>query len=163
MRKPRQMAVYWAAVTLAVATMAVLSLVDFPLRNNVQNLLFDEFQRWRPRVDAEPPPIRVVEIDDESIAKLGRWPWPRARLGEMMRRSPRRARRGRRARHPALRSRRATRTTPRSSRRSKRRAGRARRVLHQRRHAPPISDKAAGFAFAGDDPAPLRLRISAAR
>ncbi len=64
MRKPRRMAVYWAAVTLAVATMAVLSLVDFPLRNNVQNLLFDEYQRWRPRVEAEATPVRVVDIDD---------------------------------------------------------------------------------------------------
>ena len=26
----------------------------------------------------------MVEIDDESLARLGRWPWPRARLGEMI-------------------------------------------------------------------------------
>ena len=86
MRKPRRMAVYWAAVTLAVATMAVLSLVDFPLRNNVQNLLFDEYQRWRPRVEAEETPVRVVDIDEESIQRLGRWPWPRARIADLLRR-----------------------------------------------------------------------------
>jgi adenylate cyclase len=75
---------YWLIVTLAIAVATPWTLIGTPERFIVQNLLFDEFQRWRPRVDASPPPLRVVEIDDESLAKLGRWPWPRARLGEMI-------------------------------------------------------------------------------
>ncbi len=75
---------YWIVVTFAIVVAAPWTLVNSSERMAVQNLLFDEFQRWRPRVYAEPPPIRIVEIDDESIAKLGRWPWPRARLGEMI-------------------------------------------------------------------------------
>ena len=75
---------YWVIVSLAIAVAAPWTLVNSTERVAVQNLLFDAFQRWRPRVYAEPPPIRIVEIDDESIARLGRWPWPRARLGEMI-------------------------------------------------------------------------------
>ena len=75
---------YWIVVALAIGVSAPWTLIRSTERVAVQNLLFDEFQRWRPRVYAELPPIRVVEIDDASIAKLGRWPWPRARLGEMI-------------------------------------------------------------------------------
>jgi len=77
---------YWLIVTLAIAVATPWTLIGSPERSLVQNLLFDEFQRWRPRVDAQPPPIRIVEIDDESLSRLGRWPWPRARLGQMIER-----------------------------------------------------------------------------
>ena len=75
---------YWIVVSAAIVVAAPWTLVNSTERLAVQNLLFDEFQRWRPRAAAEPPPIRVVEIDDDSIARMGRWPWPRARLGEMI-------------------------------------------------------------------------------
>ena len=75
---------YWIIVTLAIAVTAPWTRIASPERSAVQNLLFDQFQRWRPRVVAQPPPIRIVEIDDESLRRLGRWPWPRARLGEMV-------------------------------------------------------------------------------
>src|SRR5579863_1780226 len=74
---------YWIVVSFAIVVASPWTLVNSAERTAVQNLLFDEFQRWRPRHYADPPPIRVVEIDDTSIARLGRWPWPRARLGEM--------------------------------------------------------------------------------
>src|SRR5205807_719276 len=31
-------------------------------------------------------PVRVIDIDDESLAKFGQWPWPRDRLAEILRR-----------------------------------------------------------------------------
>jgi len=31
-----------------------------------------------------PAPISIVNIDDASIAKIGRWPWPRQRITEMV-------------------------------------------------------------------------------
>lgn len=37
------------------------------------------------RVDLEPSSdVIIVAIDDESISRLGRWPWPRTRLSEML-------------------------------------------------------------------------------
>lgn len=49
------------------------------LRNNV----FDQYQRWQPRhyVDA---PVRIIDIDEQSLARLGQWPWPRTRLAELV-------------------------------------------------------------------------------
>ena len=48
------------------------------LRSNFQNVVFDQYQRWRPRVSGAERLVRIVDIDDESIRRLGQWPWPRA-------------------------------------------------------------------------------------
>jgi adenylate cyclase len=75
---------YWLVVALTIVVAAPWTLINSTERLAVQNLLFDEFQRWKPRDAAEAPAIRVVEIDDESVRRMGRLPWPRARLGEMI-------------------------------------------------------------------------------
>jgi adenylate cyclase len=31
-------------------------------------------------------PVRIVDIDDASLHKLGQWPWPRTRLAEIVER-----------------------------------------------------------------------------
>jgi adenylate cyclase len=41
---------------------------------------FDTLQRLWPRQMDEPQPVRVVDIDEASLKKLGQWPWPRKRL-----------------------------------------------------------------------------------
>ncbi|HSG24024.1 MAG TPA: adenylate/guanylate cyclase domain-containing protein [Azonexus sp.] len=51
------------------------------LRNNV----FDQYQRWHPR-DYVDVPVRIVDIDEETLARLGQWPWPRTRLAELVQR-----------------------------------------------------------------------------
>lgn len=69
--------------TLMVLCGLVLLVADpLPLRM-VRNLSFDQYQRWQPRAYA-PAPVRIVDIDDASLAALGQWPWPRTRLAEMV-------------------------------------------------------------------------------
>lgn len=45
---------------------------------------FDALQRASPRPVDELPAV-IVAIDDRSLAALGRWPWPRSRLAELIR------------------------------------------------------------------------------
>ena len=45
--------------------------------------VFDEFLRLKPR-DYLPTPVRIVDIDDDSLARLGQWPWPRTRLADLV-------------------------------------------------------------------------------
>ena len=40
------------------------------------NLVFDSYQRLYPR-PYEDAGVKVVDIDDETIRRLGQWPWPR--------------------------------------------------------------------------------------
>lgn len=42
----------------------------------LQNSVFDAYQRLKPR-PYEDAPVRIVDIDDESLSRLGQWPWPR--------------------------------------------------------------------------------------
>lgn len=44
---------------------------------------FDQYQRWRPRPPA-PAPVRIVDIDEASLQRLGQWPWPRTRLAALV-------------------------------------------------------------------------------
>ena len=55
-----------------------------PLHPNLENLVFDQCQRWRPRPYNFDQPVRIVDIDDESIHLLGRWPWPRQMLAKLV-------------------------------------------------------------------------------
>ena len=49
----------------------------------IRNIVFDEFQRLAPRPWTPDLPVRVADIDDASLSRLGQWPWPRARLAEL--------------------------------------------------------------------------------
>ncbi len=51
----------------------------------IRESLFDAYQRLRPRIPEEAP-IRVVDIDEASLGRLGQWPWPRSRLAELLHR-----------------------------------------------------------------------------
>jgi adenylate cyclase len=45
----------------------------------LQERTFDAYQRLQPRAYADFP-VRIVDIDEASIAAYGQWPWPRTRL-----------------------------------------------------------------------------------
>lgn len=47
--------------------------------------VFDGYQRLAPR-SYMPAPVRVVDIDDESLDRIGQWPWPRTVVARMVRR-----------------------------------------------------------------------------
>src|SRR5574343_885004 len=45
--------------------------------------VFDVFQMIKPRVFQETP-VRIIDIDDESLEKIGQWPWPRTILAKLV-------------------------------------------------------------------------------
>ncbi|WP_336173435.1 CHASE2 domain-containing protein [Ensifer sp. MJa1] len=45
-------------------------------------MVFDAYTRLQPR-SFEAAPVRIVDIDDESLRRLGQWPWPRRVLAEI--------------------------------------------------------------------------------
>jgi adenylate cyclase len=48
-----------------------------------RQLLFDQYQRRFPRVPTAQP-VTIVEIDEETLATVGQWPWPRNRLANLV-------------------------------------------------------------------------------
>ncbi len=48
-----------------------------------RQLLFDQYQRHFPRVPTAQP-VTIVEIDEQTLATVGQWPWPRDRLATLI-------------------------------------------------------------------------------
>jgi adenylate cyclase len=67
---------------LLVVIVALLQLVRPAALDRLGLLLFDSYQRAAPRA-YEDAPVRIVDIDDESIRRLGQWPWPRTELARL--------------------------------------------------------------------------------
>ncbi|CAN5875866.1 adenylate/guanylate cyclase domain-containing protein [soil metagenome] len=71
-------------VPLASSVLTVLVLWMDPLALRIlRNATFDQYQRWQPRAYRDAP-VRIVDIDDESLRRLGQWPWPRTRIAELV-------------------------------------------------------------------------------
>ena len=60
----------------AVALVAILQFTGLPIVDRIGLATFDTYQRAAPR-PYEDVPVRIVDIDDESIRRLGQWPWSR--------------------------------------------------------------------------------------
>lgn len=61
---------------VTVIAMVALQVIGVPIVERVGLATFDTYQRAAPRA-YEDPPVRIVDIDDESIRRLGQWPWSR--------------------------------------------------------------------------------------
>jgi adenylate cyclase len=82
--KWRELRFYLMVVALAYVSTLALETLSGPLRANLQNQVFDQYERWRPRAYEPDQPIRIVDIDDESIRRVGRWPWPRQYMAKIV-------------------------------------------------------------------------------
>jgi adenylate cyclase len=62
-----------------VLLLAVLRVADpYPVQV-LREIAFDFYQQLKPRPTADYP-VRVVDIDEASLAEIGQWPWPRDKL-----------------------------------------------------------------------------------
>jgi adenylate cyclase len=69
------LALLFAALSMRVAASDLLERLSL--------ICFDFYQKAAPRVAGDVP-IRVVDIDDRSLRKVGQWPWPRAIVAELV-------------------------------------------------------------------------------
>ena len=50
----------------------------------MRHRVFDEYQRLKPREYSNDIPVRILDIDDESLSRVGQWPWPRDVMAEIV-------------------------------------------------------------------------------
>jgi adenylate cyclase len=60
-----------------VVRAAVPQVEEFRMR------VFDVYQRLAPR-EYEPVPVKYVDLDDESLERIGQWPWPRTFVAQLV-------------------------------------------------------------------------------
>jgi adenylate cyclase len=71
-------------ISIFVLSLAIfIKISDISLVEQLQLKVFDTFQIKHPRQYTEQP-IKIIDIDDESLEKLGQWPWPRSILAEII-------------------------------------------------------------------------------
>jgi adenylate cyclase len=63
--------------------LAALRVADPPPIEEFRVRTFDTFQVIDPRVKTARP-VRIVDIDEKSLAKFGQWPWPRTRVADLV-------------------------------------------------------------------------------
>lgn len=67
---------------MLLASLMALLLTEPGLFVAMRHAVFDQYQRWWPAPVVEAPTL-IVDIDEESLARLGQWPWPRTMLAEL--------------------------------------------------------------------------------
>jgi adenylate cyclase len=65
-----------AAVTIRFADPFVLQALRL--------IAFDSYQRLTPQQYNPDSPVRIVDIDETSLAKIGQWPWPRTVMADLL-------------------------------------------------------------------------------
>jgi len=76
----------WLALAFGVILVSVLALLradDGLIPQTVRNLTFDQYQRILPR-EKSSQPVRVIDIDETSLAKVGQFPWPRSEFAKLV-------------------------------------------------------------------------------
>ncbi|OGR87741.1 MAG: hypothetical protein A3A86_02615 [Elusimicrobia bacterium RIFCSPLOWO2_01_FULL_60_11] len=72
----------------ALLTLLVLALfhLQVPFFDNLEHMIYDARARFRlkPEVAQRGDDIAIVAIDDDSINKIGRWPWPRSTMATLL-------------------------------------------------------------------------------
>ena len=81
--RKRLIGVLHLVVPLLMLALALGLRVGVPSFERYQLDVFDVFQRIEPReyVDA---PVRIVDLDDASLERIGQWPWPRTDVAQLL-------------------------------------------------------------------------------
>ena len=75
----------WGTVaTFAAVFIGVLMyLAEPPALKVLRNVVFDQYQRWHPRTYVATA-VRIIDFDDESLRRIGQWPWPRTTIAALI-------------------------------------------------------------------------------
>ena len=76
--------VYWAITLGLLTVMLAVRIVDPEPIARFRSSVFDAYLVLSPRATDKNYPVKIIDIDEASLAKIGQWPWPRTRLAEIV-------------------------------------------------------------------------------
>ncbi len=68
---------------LIIGFASAIYLIDPLILQTLRYSVFDQYQRWHPRI-YQASPVRIIDIDEDSLQKHGQWPWPRILVAELL-------------------------------------------------------------------------------
>ena len=75
---------YISLVSVLIAAAILLRYMDPFFVRALRLIAFDGYQRLNPEQYDPNLPIRVVDIDEQSLTKIGQWPWPRTTVSDLL-------------------------------------------------------------------------------
>jgi adenylate cyclase len=75
--------VYVIAIAAVILAALLIRVFDPSPVARMRLMVFDAYQQLKPRVFDPSLPVRIVDIDEESLKRHGQWPWPRTKLAEI--------------------------------------------------------------------------------
>ncbi len=82
-QRHRKWAFFAAGLSLILLGCFVRVMDPYPVKMS-RLIYFDYLQRLAPRNYYPDLPVRVVDIDETSLAELGQWPWPRSIISQLV-------------------------------------------------------------------------------
>jgi adenylate cyclase len=77
--------VAYVVIVVAILTVAWLVRLADPFFVQALRLIaFDSYQLLGPAEYDPKLPVRIVDIDEESLAKVGQWPWSRTTIADLL-------------------------------------------------------------------------------
>lgn len=80
---PRESRLYWLLVALFLLLATAMFAAQPALLQSLRHFVFDTYQRLAPAPPVRDSPVRIVAIDEEALARLGQWPWPRSTMARL--------------------------------------------------------------------------------
>jgi len=69
--------VYWAVVLAILLVAGLVRLLDPTPILRLRHIVFDTYQQLAPRSYDPAAKVRILDVDDESLQRIGQWAWPR--------------------------------------------------------------------------------------
>jgi adenylate cyclase len=79
----RKSYLYWVFVAAFLAATSGVFFANPGFLQSLRYIVFDAYQRMAPAPVVASSPVRIVDIDEESLARLGQWPWPRSTMARL--------------------------------------------------------------------------------
>ncbi len=75
---------YILLVSVLIAAAILLRYIDPFFVRSLRLIAFDSYQRLNPEKYDPSLPIRIVDINEQSLSRIGQWPWPRTTVADLL-------------------------------------------------------------------------------
>ena len=76
--------VYVALVLAILGGATLIRLADPFFVQALRLIAFDSYQKLGPASYDPDQPVRIIDVDEESLARIGQWPWPRTTMAKLL-------------------------------------------------------------------------------
>ena len=82
-KKPTSLGYFAIVFAILIGALALRIADPYPIAQ-LRLIVFDTYQKVSPRQYDPNAPVRIIDIDEESLKRIGQWPWPRTQIADLV-------------------------------------------------------------------------------